>query len=238
MLGLRETSCGPDHDPAILFAPVGVPQANREPGVYLVTRETLASQPDILSNSYVLLGTAGRGVESDRFPTPVGELPGVMIHAQSLWTLTRYDANFWEQHREFLASLLDLLTAFVAAAVFSLYLAWKNARKRPLDSIRQALRQFAEGLVVLALMALVLVVLGVTWTWLAVGLLSAGVVIGAMSAMFGAMLETLVHAGEYLVKPLHWLVEQFMKRKTATVALTILRFRSTVVLSDRGDDEV
>ena len=66
-------------------------------------------------------------------------------------------------------------------------------------------------------MALVLVVLGVTWTWLAVGLLSAGVVIGAMSAMFGAMLETLVHAGEYLVKPLHWLVEQFMKRKTATV---------------------
>ena len=89
----------------------------------------------------------------------------------------------------------------------------------------------------LALMALVLVVLGVTWTWLAVGLLSAGVVIGAMSAMFGAMLETLVHAGEYLVKPLHWLVEQFMKRKTATVALTILRIRSTVALSDRADDE-
>ena len=90
----------------------------------------------------------------------------------------------------------------------------------------------------LVLMALVLVAFGVAWTWLAVGLLSAGVVIGAMSATFGAMLETLVHAGELLVHPLHWLVERSMKHKTATVVLTILlRFRSPAALSDRADDE-
>ena len=238
MLGLLGTSCGPRHDPAILFAPVGVAKADDKRGVYIVTWETAASQPHILNDSYVLLGEAVRGVGSDRFLTPVGELPGVMIHAQSLWTLWRDDANFWEGHREILASLIDLLTAIVAGAVFSLYPAWKDGRERPLDSVRQALLRFAEGLVVLVLMALVLVAFGVAWTWLAVGLLSAGVVIGAMSAMFGAMLETLVHAGEYLVKPLHWLVERSMKHKTATVVLTILRFRSSAALSNRADDEV
>jgi CHASE2 domain-containing sensor protein len=226
MLGLGPAKCGPGDGPAILFAPVTAPQAgDKSPGVYIVTRETVASRPDILNDSYVLLGTAGRGVGSDRFITPVGELPGVMIHAQSLWTLWRNDTNFWERHRERLASLLDLVTAILAAAVFSLYPAWRDGHQLPLDSIRQALRQFAEGLVVLALMAAVLLLFGVTWTRLAVGLLSAGVVIGAMSAMFGAMLETLVHAGEYLVKPLHWLVERLMKQEHKTVivvALTIL----------------
>jgi CHASE2 domain-containing sensor protein len=220
---LNQTRCGPDHDPAILFAPVGVPQADDKPGVYIVTRETVERQPKILNDSYVLLGEAVRGVGSDRFLTPVGQLPGVMIHAQSLWTLWRDDANFWERHRECLALLLDLVTAIVAAAVFSLYPAWRDGHQLPLDSIRQALRQFAEGLVVLALMAVVLLLFGVTWTSLAVRLLGAGVVIGAMSAMFGAMLETLVHAGEYLVKPLHWLVERLMKHKMViVVALTIL----------------
>ena len=144
----------------------------------------------------------------------------------------------WEQHREFLASLLDLLTAFVAGVVFSIYPAWKDGREGRIDSIRQALRQFAEGFVVLALMAVVLIFFGVAWTWLAVGLLSAGVVIGAMSAMFGAMLETLVHAGEYLVKPLHWLVEQFMKHKTATVGADDPSLPLDRCASDRGDDEV
>ena len=238
MLDKRWTGCGPHHDPAILFAPVRVPEADDKRGVFLVTQEAVAIHKEILNDSYVLLGVAARGVGSDRYLTPVGENPGVMIHAQSLWTLWHDSTNSWERHREFIASLLDLLTAFVAGGVFSLYPAWKHGRERPIDSIRQALHQFAEGLVLLALIALVLVVLGVTWTWLAVGLLSAGVVIGAMSAMFGAMLETLVHAGEYLVKPLHWLVEQSMKRKTATVALAIIRFRSSVALTDRADDEV
>ena len=238
MLDKRWTGCGPHHDPAILFAPVRVPEADDKREVFLVTQEAVAIHKDILNDSYVLLGVAARGVGSDRYLTPVGENPGVMIHAQSLWTLWHDSTNSWERHREFIASLLNLLTAFVAGGVFSLYPAWKHGRERPIDSIRQTLHQFAEGLVLLALIALVLVVLGVTWTWLAVGLLSAGVVIGAMSAMFGAMLETLVHAGEYLVKPLHWLVEQSMKRKTATVALAIIRFRSSVALTDRADDEV
>ena len=44
MLGLSETKLRSDYDPAILFAPVSVPQADREPGVYIVTRETVASQ--------------------------------------------------------------------------------------------------------------------------------------------------------------------------------------------------
>ena len=89
--------------------------------------------------------------------------------------------------------------------------------------IPQALGQFAEGLLVLVLMAGVLVGFGWLWTWWAVYLLSAGVVIGAMSAMFGAMLETLVHAGKLLIDPLHWLVERLMKHKTViVVALTIL----------------
>ena len=241
MLGRSETKCGPDYDPAILFAPVSVPQADNEPGVYIVTRETVASQPEILDDSYVLLGTASPGVGSDRFPTPVGELPGVMIHAQSLWTLTGGGANSWiqwEQHREFLASLLDLLTAFVAGAVFSLYVAWRDRREQRISSISQALWRFAEGLVVLGCVAGVLIIFGVAWTWLAVGLLSAGVVIGAMSATFGAMLETLVHAGELLVHPLHWLVERLMERKTVkVVALAIIRFRSPAALSDRADDE-
>ena len=84
---------------------------------------------------------------------------------------------------------------------------------------------FAEGLVVLC-----------SWLWCSspsawrgpgwpVGLLSAGVVIRAMSAMLARCWGS-VHAGEYLVKPLHWLVERSMKHKTATVVLTILRFRS------------
>ena len=67
----------------------------------------------------------------------------------------------------------------------------------------------------LVLMVGFLVCFGVGWTWLAA---SVGMAIGAVSAMFGAMLEALVHAGEFVVKPLHWLVEQWMKRRRATVA--------------------
>src|SRR5271166_5379 len=107
MLGLTETRCRPDHDPVIRFAPVGVPRANRDPGVYIVWWETVASQKGILSDSYVLLGSTVRGAGSDQYLTPVGELPGVMIHAQSLWTLMHDEANFWERHRELLAALLD-----------------------------------------------------------------------------------------------------------------------------------
>ena len=177
---------------------------------------------------------------SDRFPTPVGELPGVMIHAQSLWTLTGGGANSlnqWEQSRisRFVARSAD---RFRGGSVFSLYVAWRDRREQRISSISQALWRFAEGLVVLGCVAGVLIIFGVAWTWLAVGLLSAGVVIGAMSATFGAMLETLVHAGELLVHPLHWLVERLMERKTVkVVALAIIRFRSPAALSDRADDE-
>ena len=95
--------------------------------------------PEILNDSYVLLGSAARGVGSDRFFTPAGELPGVMIHAQSLWTLWHNNESLWGRHHEGLVSLLDLAVAFLAGAVFSLYLACRDSRMR-LDSIRQALR--------------------------------------------------------------------------------------------------
>lgn len=214
MLDERGTSCGPNQDPPIFFAPIGVAQADGKRGVFLVAWETVERHPEILNDSYVLLGSAARGVGSDRFFTPAGELPGVMIHAQSLWTLWRNNESLWGWHHEGLVSLLDLAVAFLAGAVFSLYLACRDSRMR-LDSIRQALRQFAEGLVMLVLMVGFLVCFGVGWTWLAA---SVGMAIGAVSAMFGAMLEALVHAGEFVVKPLHWLVEQRMKRKRATVA--------------------
>jgi hypothetical protein len=245
MLGLKEPRCDPDDGPPILFAPVGVPRADSKSGVYIVTRETVARQPQILNDSYVLLGTAGRGVGSDLFLTPMGELPGVVIHAQSVWTLiTLRGANSWipwPQHRELVASILDLLIGFAAGAGFSIYTAYTARDDRRADSIAslgQALGCFAEGLFGLLWMAGVLIIIGVAWTSLAVGLLSAGMVIGAMSALFGAMLEVLAHVGNSLVRPVHWAVERSMKHKTVVlVALAIFYFRSPSASSDRADHE-
>jgi hypothetical protein len=52
MLDKRWTRCGPHHDPAILFAPVRVAEADDKRGVFLVTQEAVASDPDILNDSY------------------------------------------------------------------------------------------------------------------------------------------------------------------------------------------
>lgn len=196
----------------ILFAPECVPSRRECPGIYLVPKEMLAEHAELLRGAYVILGGVGSGSVPDRFTTPLGERPGALIQAEAVWTLVHgNDHAGWS--RRLWACFIEITTGFVAGGAFAAFAAasakWTEG---PIESAPTALCRFGLGVAGLLWITAVLVFAGVVWTWLAATfLIETGVVIGAVAAIFAAMLETLVHVGDYLVAPIHWGVARVMR---------------------------
>jgi hypothetical protein len=221
----------------ILFVPVWVPEDEPSPDsiekrikrgsdILLITRQWLTAHPEVLQGSYVLLGQ----LEGDSFVTPVGKMPGVLIHAQSARTLAKDLKESWWVH-VLPHWTLDIFLGVLAGAVFSLYVTVFGSEQK-VRSLQGALYSFLRGLGGLFLIGLFVFFAGVLWTWLGAGLVQKGLLIGAVTAVFGAMLETLVHVGRNLVEPIHWLVSRVIGRRTVPVLLGLLCLSSVTARAE------
>jgi hypothetical protein len=221
----------------ILFVPFWVPEDEPSPGmiekrvtrgsdILLITRQSLTAHLEVLQGSYVLLGQ----LEGDSFVTPVGKMPGVLIHGQSARTLAKDLTESWWVH-VLPHWTLDIFLGVLAGAVFSLYVTVFGSEQR-VRSLQGALYSFLRGLGGLFLIGLFVFFAGVLWTWLGAGLVQKGLLIGAVTAVFGAMLETLVHVGRNLVEPIHWLVSRVIGRRTVLVLLGLLCLSSVTARAE------
>jgi hypothetical protein len=216
---------------AILFVPPWVP--NVEPGpdkienkdawpsdILLITRKALTAHPTVLQGSYVVLGQLGR----DSFMTPIGNMPGVLIHAEVARTLAK-DMNvpWWVRlvPEWVLHFIIDISFGALAGGVFAAYAAWLCG-ELAIRSGKGALYSFLYGLGGLAVIGVVVLLAGILWTWIGARLAEKALLIGAVAAVFGAMLESLVHFGRCLIEPIHWLVSQVIGRRAISVLLGLL----------------
>jgi hypothetical protein len=219
--------CEPDEPTLIRFVPIWVPEQEPDPNkfearvargsdILLITKQFLMAHPKVLADSYVLLGQ----LEGDFFMTPVGKMPGVLIHALSARTLVK-NVTTPRWLGVLLHKALDIFLGVLAGALFAALIVWFG-REEPLKSDREAVLSFAFGLCGLVAIGGVLVFAGVVFTRLAAGLVEKGLLIGAVAAVFGAMLETLVHVGRYLIEPIEWLVSRLMGSRTVSMLLAML----------------
>jgi hypothetical protein len=181
----------------ILFAPVRAPPFTND-AVSIAPREMLAEYAPSMREAYVILGDLGSGSRSDFFLTPQGLRPGVVIHAEAAWTLASGEGTFWRFVRThahgLVADMLEVFVGILAGCAFAAVAAFRGPR-REVDGPLAAIMGLAWGLAGLFVCWLVLMIIGVVWTWIAVGVMRTGLVLGAATAIFGAMLDTLIHIG-------------------------------------------
>jgi hypothetical protein len=218
----------PDRDLPILSVPIlSVPNSAARTGILLMTMDMIDSNKGLLKGAYVILGAVSAGTMLDRFQTPLGELPGAVIHAEAVWTLAVLahspgnSLGADDATRHLAAIGLDLLTGIAAGLVFATYLTC-TSRDKPIHGVRIAIRRFLSGIVGLLLMSAILFLLGVGWTWVASHFLTLGLVVGAVVAVFGAMLETLSHLSADLIEPIHWAVGRAVRRLRLPALMLLL----------------
>jgi hypothetical protein len=228
----------------ILFAPVWTPPPKDsrplqldQPGIYLVPSEMIAEDgaksdaPHILPDgSYVVLGSLASSPIRDRLMTPLGERPGAVIQAEAVWTWQamtdesgslRWTARHRGSLDRPLALVEEWLIGAVAGAIFAIFTLIGGARQ-PISRPAAALRRFAFGITRLAVIAILLLLIGVGWTSLAVSLAELGILVGAGTAVFAAMLETLVHSGDDLISPVGWWVGRIMRNVLVSTVVGLL----------------
>jgi len=239
----KGTGCEKSEDARpILFAPVQTPYTSSKDrtGIYIMSKEMLAEHATLLNGAYVIVGDASPASTSDHFMTPVGLQPGAIIHAEAVWTFAVQGKSTTTIPRDLLLVALELLVGITSGAYFAALLVIREAcepaapprgharqggrarDKHEIDSPLAAFVRLIWGLGGIALMALALIIIGAFWTWLATSLLRSGVVIGAAAAVFGAMLETLLHTGEDVVGPLHWTMACAVKRILVSLAIVLI----------------
>jgi CHASE2 domain len=219
----------------LLFAPVCVPLRRECSGIYLVSKEMLSEYAELLESSYVILGDVGFGSTADSFETPQGQRPGALIQAEAVWTLARGGDHAIWWSRVLGADAIDITTGLLAGGFFAAFAAasakWAN---RPIDSAFTALGRFGLGVAGLLWMAAVLFCASLVWIWFAgTFLIHTGVVIGAMVAVFAAMLETLVHVGDYLIAPIHWAVTRVIQH---VMIIGMIGLISSSISPSRADE--
>src|SRR5271166_1773985 len=164
----------------------------------------------------------------------------ILQPAQAVWTFAVQGKSTTTIPRDLLLVALELLVGITSGAYFAALLVIREAcepaapprgharqggrarDKHEIDSPLAAFVRLIWGLGGIALMALALIIIGAFWTWLATSLLRSGVVIGAAAAVFGAMLETLLHTGEDVVGPLHWTMACAVKRILVSLAIVLI----------------
>ena len=229
---LKDPGCKPDGHPwPILFAPVHAKPQSSGAGVYLIPIEMLSAHADLVKDSsYVILGGAGLAAE-DHFMTPLGQLPGALIQAEAAWTWAVVEQQTGSLHRllmryretfgRWLAPIVNLTIGMATGVVFS-FITVLGGPRSPIHDPGAAMLRFAWAIARVALVALSLFMLGTTWTWLAVDLVQLGIVVGAATAVFAAILETLVHVGDDLISPISWSVARLMRNVLPSAALALL----------------
>jgi hypothetical protein len=183
----------------------------------------LAGHTAELDNANFIIGDAGAGSFADAFMTPDGSFPGVVIHAEEAWTFEQLyrDSNNkrpWFSHEQ-TAGFIDLGCGVISGIVFSIFAAFGFSEVKVVNRAT-ALSQLGLGILGLAVVALVLILIGVVWTWCATAILHVGLVVGAVSAVFGASFEMLVHSGKSIIEPIHWVVAKM--RSSARLILGAL----------------
>ena len=227
--------CDPGDEPIpIFFGPIKALSTDPRSGVLLVPKEGVGAILKALRGAYVVLGHAEPGSTADTFMTPVGERPGALIHAEAVRTLAKgKKVDWWNYLPRWVP---ELSIGFLAGAVFALYTtAFSPERMTEAPgSFARSVYEFAVGgLGGLLLIASVLLLVGVLWTWFAAGLVERGLLIGALTPVFGAMLETLAHVGEYLVAPMKWLSSRLLRGSSTPVLLGLL-FLSPCIAKAEG----
>jgi hypothetical protein len=213
-----------NHPRRIIFTPIRLPETDPKSGVLLVPREAVGTMPTLLAGAYVVIGHIEPGSTADTFMTPVGEMPGALIHAQSVRTLASGQPSDWA--RRYVPPLLpEWFISLVAGAAFAAYMAVFDRNETGEDhcSFANVIYRFVfGGIGGLVLIGFVLLCVGVLWTWLAARLVEGGLLLGALTPVFGAMLELLAHVGENLVAPMKWLAQRLIPRGILPMLLSLL----------------
>jgi hypothetical protein len=201
----------------ILFAPTLPVGGKPAEGVLLLPAETLPNAPledgSPLTGAYVVVGHAGPE-STDAFMTPVGSMGGALVHAQAVRTFANpQPAGFLDLVvNSWFKPVFEFILSLITGALFAVI----NALRPPKLRIRpEQPRKLLRGLydfymyfmIPWAVAGIVLVVVGIFLTWLAAIMVGHGEVIGAYTAIFSSMLETLVHYGWHLVKFAEWIAE-------------------------------
>ena len=221
-LGKSVTGCETTNDDRtpILFAPSEPTTPGRQ-WIRLLPKENLDQSLASLDDAYVIIGVLASASKTDRFETPIGRLPGVLVHADAVWTFSTTARERVGWTTNLLAAAPDLFVGMISGAVFAVFAVVRGDRSE-IEGALSAVKRLAWGLGALLFSGVVLFIIGVLWTWIAVAWLRTGVAAGALAAVFGSMLETLIHAGEDVVGPLHWTVERGINRLLAFFAMTLL----------------
>ena len=197
----------------ILFAPLHMLPSPAGKGIQLISLDQLATQGTLPTGAYVILGVVGSDANTDAFPTPLGLYPGAVIHAEAVWTLAAEGATHWTRSvHHILHPAFEMMFGLVSAAILAVFTAARG-EKHAIASHASAIRRFGWGILLIAVSLLVFCFLGWVWTYTAVLLMREGVVIGAVTAVFGSMLETLVDAGDDIVGPIHWAIARKLKKE-------------------------
>jgi hypothetical protein len=223
-----------NHPRRIIFTPIRLPETDPRSGVLLVPREAVGTMPTLLAGAYVVIGHIEPDSTADTFMTPVGEMPGALIHAQSVRTLASGQPSDWARRyvsplllrpEGFISLVAGAALSLVAGAAFAAYMAVfdRNETGEDRRSFANVIYRFVfGGIGGLVLIGFVLLCVGVLWTWLAARLVEEGLLLGALTPMFGAMLELLAHVGENLVAPMKWLAQRLIPRGILPVLLSLL----------------
>ncbi len=205
----------------IMFAPVSA-AADDPRGIHLLSKENIAESAALLNRAYVIVGALGSASESDRFVTPIGARPGALVHAEAVRTLAMaQERSGWRFFpKEWLTAAPELFVGMFSAAMFGAFAAFRG-EKHEIDGPLDAFVRLTWGFGGLIFSLMMLVFIGVLWTLIATSLVGSGVVVGAVGALFGSMLETLIHVGEDLVGPIHWAVECSLKRFLLSAAIVL-----------------
>jgi CHASE2 domain-containing sensor protein len=152
----------------------------------------------LLIDAHVLIGQTHTATWTDQHLTPIGPMPGVLVHANALFTLLKgkqdHASTFWYEFTAIVVSGLFFAAISSGTNAFIRWRKWGEFRAAAL-----ALRIFA-----LALAGFVAALgLRIMWGSLAASALREGNVIGTFVPVLAVGLEMLLEAGKLLITGIH-----------------------------------
>jgi hypothetical protein len=148
----------------------------------------------LLMGAHVLIGQTQSATWTDRHLTPVGPMPGVLVHANALFTLLK------GKQSDSSTTLYELLAIVILGAWFAVVsqlMDWIGSQRSEFVLFALHFAGLSVGFLVAA------IGLGTFWTLVAASALREGIVVGTFVPVFAVGLEKLLEAGELLITGIH-----------------------------------
>ena len=194
-----------------------------------------------MKDAFVLIGQTGPEAWTDQHRTPLGIMPGVLVTANSIFTLDNVTQKQNEHHKE--QSLYHVGEILALGALYALIYTGTDklvprepARHSKITLASGAIyfTRFAAQIVALTIyFVLATILVGFFWTFMAASALADGVAFGTFVPVLAVGLESLMEAGEVLIKSardaLEWLLG---KTKIGVLAIVFLVIMLSYALAE------